>query len=50
MEAEYQPGIVEQWYNRTIALNRNWRESKQEEKRLKERQGAPASRQEASKQ
>ena len=28
MKAEYQLGTVKQWYDRTIALDRNWRESK----------------------
>ena len=28
MEAENQPGFIKQWYRRTMALNRNWRESK----------------------
>jgi len=28
MEAENQPGSIEQWYRRTTALNRNWRESR----------------------
>jgi len=35
MEAEYQLGTVEQWYNRTIALDQNWRESRREEERLR---------------
>ena len=35
METENQPASIEQWYKRAIALNRNWRESKQEEKRLR---------------
>ena len=28
MEAKNQPGSIKQWYKRTTALNRNWRESK----------------------
>ena len=28
MEAENQPGFIEQWYRRTMALDRNWRESR----------------------
>jgi len=28
MEAENQPGSIEQWYRRATALNRNWRESR----------------------
>ena len=35
MEAENQPGSIEQWYRRMIALDQNWRESRQEEERLK---------------
>ena len=37
MEAENQPSSMEQWYRRTIALDRNWRESKREEERLREK-------------
>ena len=37
MEAENQPGSIEQWYKRAIALDRNWRESKWKEERLKEK-------------
>jgi len=35
MEAENQLGSIEQWYRRATALNRNWRESRKEEKRLR---------------
>ena len=35
MEAENQPGSIEQWYKRVTALNRNWRESRREEERLR---------------
>ena len=35
MEAENQLGSIEQWYKKAIALNRNWRESKRKEKRLR---------------
>ena len=35
MEAENQPSSIEQWYRRAMALNRNWRESRREEKRLR---------------
>ena len=35
MEAKNQPSSIEQWYQRATALDRNWRESRQEEKRLK---------------
>jgi len=45
MEAENQLGSIEQWYKRAMALNRNWRESKQKEERLREKKeqmkGAP---------
>ena len=34
MEAENPPASIEQWYRRATALDRNWRESKREEKRL----------------
>jgi len=44
MEAENQPGSIEQWYRRAIALNRNWRESRREEERMrgKKEQGGGA--------
>ena len=47
MEAKNQPGSIEQWYRRATALDRNWRESKQEEERLKSKkeQGGGAPRQ-----
>ena len=35
IEAKNQPSSIEQWYRRATALNRNWRESRQEEERLK---------------
>jgi len=35
METKNQPVSIEQWYKRATALNRNWRESKREEKRLR---------------
>ena len=35
MEAEQQSGTIEQWYDRTMVLDRNWRESKKEEERLR---------------
>ena len=45
MEAENQPSSIEQWYKRATALNRNWRESRREEERLRGRKeqegGAP---------
>ena len=31
MESEQLPSLIEQWYNRTITLNRNQRESRREE-------------------
>jgi len=37
MEAENQPGLIEQWFKRAIALDYNWRESRREEKRLRGR-------------
>ena len=37
MEAENQPGSIEQWFRRATALNRNWRESRREEERLRGR-------------
>jgi len=41
MEAENQPGSIEQWFRRAMALDRNWRESRREEERLrgKKKQG-----------
>jgi len=45
IEAENLPAFIEQWYKRAMALNRNWRESRREKKRLKEKKetmgGAP---------
>jgi len=38
MKAEQQPSSIEQWYDRAVALDRNWRESRREEKRLKGQQ------------
>jgi len=35
MEAENLPASIEQWYKRAIALDRNWRESRRKEERLK---------------
>jgi len=37
MEAENPPASIEQWYKRATALNRNWRESRREEERLREK-------------
>jgi len=35
MEAENLPTFIEQWYKRATALDRNWRESRKEEERLR---------------
>ena len=35
MEAENQPGSIEQWFRRAMALDRNWRESRREEERFR---------------
>jgi len=35
METENPLASIEQWYKRTMALNRNWRESRKEEERLR---------------
>jgi len=35
MEAENPLASIEQWYRRAMALDRNWRESRREEKRLR---------------
>ena len=45
MEAENPLASIEQWYRRAMTLDRNWRESRREEKRLREKKenggGAP---------
>ena len=45
METENPPVSIEQWYRRTMVLDRNWRESRREEERMrskkKSREGAP---------
>jgi len=48
IEAENQPGSIEQWYRRATALDRNWRESRRKEERLRGRkeQGGGAPKQE----
>jgi len=48
MEAENLPASIEQWYRRAMALDRNWRESRREEERLrgKKEQGGGALKQE----
>ena len=35
MEAENPPASIEQWYRRATALDRNWRESRREEERIR---------------
>ena len=52
MEAEYQLGTIEQWYDRATALDWNWRKSRRKEKRLKRRRelGRAASRQQEQRQ
>ena len=35
MEADNPPASIEQWYKRATALDRNWRESRKEEERLR---------------
>jgi len=48
MEAENPLASIEQWYRRATALDRNWRESRREEERLrgKKEQGGGAPKQE----
>ena len=48
MEAENLPTYIEQWYKRATALDRNWKESRREEERLrkKERGGGVVPKQE----
>jgi len=44
MEAENPPASIEQWYRRATSLDRNWRESRREEERLRKKEvggGAP---------
>ena len=38
MEAENPPASIEEWYRRAMALDRNWRESRRKEKRLKKKE------------
>jgi len=38
MEVENLPTSIEQWYRRATALDRNWRESRREEERLKKKE------------
>jgi len=35
MEAGNPPASIEQWYKRATALDRNWRESRREDERMK---------------
>ena len=37
MEAENQPATIEHWFKKAIALDKNYRESRREEKKLRER-------------
>ena len=39
MEAENLLTSIEQWYQRAMALDRNWRESRREEERLRKKEG-----------
>jgi len=43
MEVENPPTSIEQWYKRAMALDRNWRESKREEERLRGKKEATGS-------
>ena len=38
IEAENLPASIEQWYRRATALDRNWRESRREEERLRKKE------------
>jgi len=38
MEVENPPTSIEQWYKRATALDRNWRESRREEERLRKKE------------
>jgi len=38
METENLPASIEQWYRRATALDRNWRESRREEERLRKKE------------
>ena len=52
MEAKNPPASIEQWYRRATALDRNWRESRREEERLRGKKevggGAPKQEQQQS--
>jgi len=43
MEAENLPTSIENWYRRATALDRNWRESRREEERLRGKKEATGS-------
>jgi len=46
MEAENPPTSIEQWYRRATALDRNWRESRRKEERLRKKKGGGVQKQE----
>jgi len=46
IEAENPPSSIEQWYQRAMALDRNWRESRREEERLRKKEGGGVLKQE----
>jgi len=46
MEAENPPTSIENWYRRAMALDRNWRESRREEERLRKKEGEGVQKQE----
>ena len=46
MEMENPPSFIEQWYRRAMALNRNWRESRREEERLRKKEVGEGQKQE----
>ena len=43
MEAENPLASIEQWYKRATALDKNWRKSRREEERLREKKEATGS-------
>ena len=50
LELEQSPSSIKQWYDRTITLDRNWRESRREEERLKRQQALRQNNREAQQQ
>ena len=46
IEAENPPSSIEQWYRRAMALDRNWRESRREEERLRKKEVGEGQKQE----